>query len=119
VEHLVGESRAMANQPEIQMGVTWEQQSPGVRVFLSNEPSSLTAASCSQDKREAQWVFTGTNLGTLTDCTSRLFQRRKRLGHNGLIVVEEAASQRHQSHREDRQDGDHTALLGPSKRKTT
>jgi hypothetical protein len=42
-----------------------------------------------------------------------LFQGRKRLSYNGLIVVEEAASQRHQSHREDRQDGDHTHYKTP------
>ena len=33
---------------------------------------------------------------------------RKRLGDNGLIVMEEAASEWSQHHREDRQDGDHT-----------
>jgi hypothetical protein len=30
------------------------------------------------------------------------------MSYNGLIVMEEAASQRHYSHREDRQHGDHT-----------
>jgi hypothetical protein len=48
----------------------------------------------------------------------RLFQGRKRLSYNGLIVVEEAASKWHQSHREDRQDGDHTHYKPPL-RKTT
>jgi len=41
----------------------------------------------------------------------RLFQRRKRLSDNSLIEMEEAASQRHQSHREDRQDGNHTHYM--------
>lgn len=36
-----------------------------------------------------------------------LFQRRQRLGDNGLIVVEEAAPKRHGRH-EDRQNGDQT-----------
>jgi hypothetical protein len=44
----------------------------------------------------------------------RLFQRRKRLSDNSLIVMEEAASQRHQSHRDDRQDGDHTHYMSPA-----
>jgi hypothetical protein len=42
-----------------------------------------------------------------------LFEGRKRLGDNGLIVMEEAASERRQSHREDRQDGDHTHYTAP------
>jgi len=47
-----------------------------------------------------------------------LFQGRKWLSYNGLIVMEEAASQWNQSHREDRQDGDHTHYKTPL-RKTT
>src|SRR5262249_61351857 len=43
-----------------------------------------------------------------------LFEGRKRLGDNGLIVVEEAASERRQSHRENRQDGDHTHYTAPA-----
>ena len=35
------------------------------------------------------------------------------MSYNGLIVMEEAASQRHQSHREDRQDGDRTHYKTP------
>src|SRR4029079_10637074 len=42
-----------------------------------------------------------------------LFQGRKRLSYNCLIVVEEAASQRHRSHGEDRQNGDHTHYKTP------
>jgi hypothetical protein len=42
------------------------------------------------------------------EAPGQLFQGRKLMSYNGLIVMEEAASQRHQSHREDRQHGDHT-----------
>jgi hypothetical protein len=35
------------------------------------------------------------------------------MSYNGLIVMEEAASQRHQSHREDRQHGDRTHYKTP------
>ena len=45
---------------------------------------------------------------------ARLFQGRKWLSYNGLIVVEKAASQWNQSHREDRQDGDHTHYKTPA-----
>jgi hypothetical protein len=38
---------------------------------------------------------------------SALFQRRKRLGDDGLVVVEKAAPKRHGRH-EDRQNGDQT-----------
>ena len=42
-----------------------------------------------------------------------LFQRRKRLGNDGLIVMEEAAPERHQSQQEERQRGDHTHYTPP------
>jgi hypothetical protein len=44
---------------------------------------------------------------------AQLFQRRKRLSNNSLIVVEEAASQWHPRHGEDRQDGDRTHYKNP------
>ncbi len=42
-----------------------------------------------------------------------LFQRRKRLRDNGLIVMEKAAPKRHRR-QQDRQDGDHTHYRPPT-----
>ena len=47
-----------------------------------------------------------------------LLQRRKWLGHDGLVVVKKAASKRHQNRGERRQKGDHTHYETP-KRETT